>query len=262
MGGFWKVLTGRWGSNDGEIDQVRIDGVTNSLQVVSSPHNKVHSGNHFYIIGHATLGVGGTLFVKLVTPDSGIWSHFTWELNSSGILTTTLDEDATGGMVGTGVATTHANNRNTSCWTGRHTGANNEATVLTDSTKTWTIDELIGYQVFNTLDGSSGIITSNTSNTATVTALAGGVDNDFDTDDEYEINKSGMIITPGVTTCTDYLQRIDNSAFGAKAGGGAVAREDEIIMKQNTVYCRSFTSGTASNIIGFKASWYEHLNKH
>ncbi len=258
----WKLINARWGSGVGETDEVRIDASTNTLQTIDYSHHEVHSGLHFYIVGNTTLGIGGTLFVKLVTPDISTWSHFNWELSSSGILATTLKEDATGGMTGGVVKTVAANNRNTSCWTGRDTGAGNSATLLSDSTKTWTVNALIGYQVFNTADGSSGVITANTANTVTVAALAGGTDNDFDSGDEYEINKSRMVITAGVTDCTDYIQLLDDANFGTKGSGGFISREDEIIMKQNTVYCRAFTSGTASNIITFKASWYEHTDKN
>lgn len=243
------------------IRPVRMDLVTHVLPTLDYAHHEIHSGSHFYLEGYATLGVAGTLYVKLVTPDLGRWGHFVWRIGSSGILTTTLDEDATGGMAVGSVATIHANNRNVGCWTGRHTGLDNEATVLTDATKTWVVNELVGYQVFNTLDGSSGVIVSNTVNTATVVALAGGTGNDWDTADEYEINRSRFVVTSSVTACTDYIQRVHNESFGAKQTGGLASREDEIIMKQNTVYCRSFTSNTASNIVNFKASWYEHENR-
>jgi len=255
----WKLLTAAYNSS-GDPAKVRIDASTSSLQTMNYPHHEIHGASHFYIEGATTLGNGGTLFVKLVTGNVLAWPHFIWELNSSGILTATLDEDATGGMTGGAVGTIHANNRNNGCWTGRHDGGNGEATVLTDSTKAWTVDALIGYQVFNTLDGSSGVITDNDATTVMVVALAGGTDNDWDTGDEYEINKSRTVITPGVTTCTDYIQRVSNQGFGSKAGGGSTSREDELMLKQNTVYCRSFTSGTASNIVGFKAGWYEHTD--
>ena len=240
---------------------IGIDWSTRVLSIIGYEHHETHAGSHFYIEGYATLGVAGTLYVKLVTPDLGSWGHFLWEIGSNGILQTTLDEDATGGMAGGAVTTIHANNRNVNCWTGRHTGANNEATVLTDATKAWTIDELVGFQVFNTLDGSSGVILSNTADTVTVAALAGGTDNDWDTGDEYEINKSRMVITSGVAVHTDYIQRVSNVSFGSKASGGSHAREDELVLKQNTVYCRSFTSTVATNLVNFRATWYEHTNK-
>ena len=239
----------------------QIDAATHAAIGITYEHHEIHSASHFYIEGYADLGLAGTLFVKMVTPNIGAWSHFLWEIGSSGILTTTLDEKATGGMTGGAVTTIHANNRNVSCWTGTHTGGNGEATVLTDATKALTINALAGLQVFNTTDGSSGVILSNTVNTVTVAALAGGTDNDWDTNDKYEINKSRMVITPGVTACTGYNQRISNIKFGSKSAGGTFTRGDETVLRQNTVYCRSFTSAVASNVINFRASWYEHTDK-
>ena len=78
-----KLINGRWGSGVGETDEARIDLSTNSLQIVDYPHHEIHGGSHFYLEGYATLGVAGTLFVKLVTPDLGKWSHFTCEIGSN-----------------------------------------------------------------------------------------------------------------------------------------------------------------------------------
>jgi len=69
---------------------------------------------------------------------------------------------------------------------GSHTGANN-ASVLTDSGQSWTTNEFVGQKVVNTTDGSAGTITANTATTITAT-LAGGTDNDWDTNDNYIIN--------------------------------------------------------------------------
>jgi hypothetical protein len=80
---------------------------------------------------------------------------------------------------------------------GIHTGSNN-ATTLTDTTKSWPIDLLQGtgtystgdtqapYVVWNRTDGSRGYITTHTANTVSLT-LSGGSDNDWDTGDEYVI---------------------------------------------------------------------------
>lgn len=71
--------------------------------------------------------------------------------------------------------------------TGTHTEGNNQS-VLTDSTKSWTINEFkYGGIIINITDGSYGTITSNTANTITAT-LTGGTDNDWDTNDVYEIS--------------------------------------------------------------------------
>jgi len=235
------------------------DKSTGAQNIIDHAHHEIHEGDHYYIEGNATLGNAATLFIKLVTPDTARWGHFIWELNSSGILTATLDEDAVGGMADGSRPTIHANNRNMNCWTGLHDGGDDKS-ALVDSSQSWTVDELVGFQVFNSTDGSSGFITANTSDTVTAT-LAGGTGNDWDDDDTYEINQTGFVITSGVTTCTSFTQRVSNQKFGVKNVGGAASREDELVMKRNTTYCRSFTSGTASNIVGFKALWYEHTNR-
>jgi len=80
---------------------------------------------------------------------------------------------------------------------GTHTGADNSAT-LTDNSKSWSNNELVGYMIRNLqrTEGfiignrgdieSRGEITANTSNTVTVT-LSGDDDNDWDTGDNYFI---------------------------------------------------------------------------
>lgn len=70
-------------------------------------------------------------------------------------------------------------------YTGEHTGADDEA-VLTDGTKAWTTNALVGFWVYNYTDGSCGTISANTATTVTAT-LAGGTENDWDTDDVYGI---------------------------------------------------------------------------
>ena len=70
--------------------------------------------------------------------------------------------------------------------TGSHTGANNQLTVMTDSTKAWAVDALAGQIITNITKNVIGTITSNTANTATCTAgLTGGAD--WDTGDTYII---------------------------------------------------------------------------
>jgi len=79
-------------------------------------------------------------------------------------------------------------------------------------------------------------------------------------------NTSGMVLTSGTTVATSYTKRLERDKWGA-AGfkqdiGGGSGREDELVLKQNTTYLRSFISGAAANIIQFKASWYEHTDKN
>jgi hypothetical protein len=71
---------------------------------------------------------------------------------------------------------------------GSHSGATN-ATVLTDTTASWTTDEWVGYWIKNVTDGSVGEIVSNTSTTITVDDLYGGTSNDWVAADVYNIQQ-------------------------------------------------------------------------
>jgi hypothetical protein len=71
--------------------------------------------------------------------------------------------------------------------TGSHNGIDNQA-ILTDSTKSWAPDALIGKIVYNITDGSSGTITDNDETTVTTAALLGGIEGDWDSWDDYEIS--------------------------------------------------------------------------
>ena len=73
------------------------------------------------------------------------------------------------------------------------------------------------------------------------------------------VNVSGMVLTSGVTACTGGT-KIDSIKWGARSAGGGHSREDELILKQNTIYCREYISGTNANIVNFRASWYEHTS--
>ena len=98
-----------FGWNGTSWREVRIDSQTRALNTIGYSHHEIHAGSHYYIEGHTTLDTSGTLNVKLVTADTAKLAHFTWEIESNGVLLTQLKEDATGGMSG-GTAVTPLNN--------------------------------------------------------------------------------------------------------------------------------------------------------
>jgi len=69
---------------------------------------------------------------------------------------------------------------------GTHTGGIGVALLTDDAAHFGSADELVGLTVHNVTDGSIGEITANALTTITA-ALAGGIDNLWDTDDEYFI---------------------------------------------------------------------------
>jgi len=82
------------------LGRLGYDNLNDYIVNIDSIHHKIHEGNHYYLNGCATLGNGVELRVKFDTADSPVRSHITWDIASSGILTTELWEGATGGMAG------------------------------------------------------------------------------------------------------------------------------------------------------------------
>jgi len=256
------LIQGRYDSDPADIADIRIDASTLAMKTIEYEHSEIHSARHYFIEGHVTLADAGVMYAKLVTPNTAKWSHFLWKIQSSGILDTKFYEIPTGGMAGGARNTIHASNRNGNCWSGRQDGGNNKA-ILTDSTQAWTVDALIGMQVFNQTDGSSAFITDNDATTVTAT-LAGGTDSDWDDNDVYEINNSQMVVTSAITVATSLGLLLSDNAVGGTGFkgdvGGMSERTNELVLKQNTTYLRSFLSGSDANVISFRASWYELQN--
>jgi hypothetical protein len=265
----WKTLNARWGSGAGEIDEVRIDASTNSLQTIGYEHHEIHSGSSYFTEGHATLDdqdvpANGNLYASFVTPTGAKWGHFTWTVTSNGILDVKMYEGSSGGMAGGVRGVVHAHNRNKNCWWGIHDGGDGQA-VCSDGSQSYTPDALIGMQIFNQTDGSSSFITDN-DGTDVTGVLAGGAENDWDNGDVFEINNSQMVVTVGHAVPTTLGLLIADTAFGGtgfKADvGGGTTRSQEIIARANTTYVMHIESGTDASIVTFNLNWYEHSDKH
>jgi len=77
-------------------------------------------------------------------------------------------------------------------------------------------------------------------------------------------NKSCLAgnVTTGVTVATNKGTLVSSKKVGGTGFktffGGSSERDDEIILKNNTTYFREFISGSADNVVSFRASWYEH----
>ena len=179
--------------HSGNLTRVATDGTTNSLQIIDFHGGQVHAGDAFYISGWTVLSDGDVLYVKLVTPDTGTWAHFGWEIESSGILETDFYENAFNGMTGGAEMTPLNRNRNST-------------------------------------NASTMVITSNVSAFATYSSV-------LDT------------------------KKVGGTGFKSVYGGNA-SRDAEIVLKQNTTYCRKFESGTDGNVVSFRATWSEHINNN
>jgi len=94
---------------------------------------------------------------------------------------------------------------------GAHDGAES-TTVLSDSTRGWTIDELVGQTPRNKTDGSvpATAASANTATTVTHGALAGGTLNKWSVGDEYIVQKKSAIpqlLEPGRFTIVNPTQK-------------------------------------------------------
>ena len=77
----WKNIVGRWGSGAGELDDVRIDASTNSLQTVDYEHHEIHSGSSFTASYQVEAANGANADILIVTPDSTKEVHFIYEVD-------------------------------------------------------------------------------------------------------------------------------------------------------------------------------------
>ena len=103
---------GRWGSGAGDIDQVRIDRSTNSLQTVMYEHHEIHSGSHYNYCDYALgQGSGTTIEFVMTTPNTTEAPHLTFSASGTDGITVELFEGTTGIVGGTAI-TPRNNNRN------------------------------------------------------------------------------------------------------------------------------------------------------
>ncbi len=139
--------------------------------------------------------------------------------------------------------------------TGTHDGGNNEATVMTDSGASFTVDDLIGSTIYNTTDGSSGVITDNDGTTVTVAALAGGTDNDWDTNDAYSIpNVLGDIVIAANT--------FNNSGVEITDGDNINITGNVFVNGTNMTYAINNVGGTNVQASGNLFSGYSGVNTY
>lgn len=121
---FWKQVSARWGSGVGEVDEVRMDASTNSLQVVDYEHHEVHAGSHYFIDDVSDLSINNVFDMQFTTPNTTKWSHFTFSLNSESETDWYIYEGGTINTPGTAY-TPYNNNRNSA-----NTSGMTVATVL------------------------------------------------------------------------------------------------------------------------------------
>ena len=129
----WNKIKGRWGSGSGEIDDVRIDATTNSLQIIDYAHHEIHSGSH-YKQGYrdTTLDDTDTMALVFTTPNTTEWMHWTLTSQTTGPATIQVFRSPTLSAEGTALTpfNRNENSANTSNMVVRHT-----PTITSNGTK-------------------------------------------------------------------------------------------------------------------------------
>ena len=252
-----------YGFNGTTWDRVRVDAATAALDVIDYEHHEIHSNSHYFLQGFTTLASAATLDFCVTTFNSASWPHLVFNFQSSLLMILQVYEMSDFDADGT-LAVQQANNR-AKTFSGTHTAAGNNATVMTDSAAAFTVDALIGWKIYNITDGSYGIVTDNDGTTVTVAELVGGTDNDWDTSDQYVINRSLVIVK---LDCTVNSLGILIASLSGGSGTnpsngtpGGASRDNEWVLRPNTKYLFRFTSGAAGNILEYNAEWYEHTDK-
>ena len=108
----WKTLTARWGSGAGEVDDVRIDASTNSLQVTCYEHHEIHSGDHYFVGGYEDMANGNVLDFTWLMPNTTKWIHWAWRFETESEAEWSVYENVTANNPLANAITPLNNNRN------------------------------------------------------------------------------------------------------------------------------------------------------
>jgi len=84
-----------WTYGAQRLSLLPIDGVANAVTTLDYAHHEIHGGSSYTSSGSATLGVGATQDVLIVTPNTTKWAHFLGYVNASGQATISFYEDTT-----------------------------------------------------------------------------------------------------------------------------------------------------------------------
>jgi len=112
-----------------------VDPSTMVLDTIDYEHHEIHSGSHFFVAGHATVGITATLEVVVTVPETTAWPHMLFWWSSSLSLTIEMFEGTTG-VVGGASVTPRNSDRNNDAASGL-TVVTNPASIAGDGTLIW-----------------------------------------------------------------------------------------------------------------------------
>ena len=140
-------LKARWGSNAGEIDDVRMDASTNVLSTISYEHHEIHAGSHYVYRETHGVAKNQTLDHLIITPGNTRWAHMTIAIeNITSSVTVSLYEATTVSANGT---LQNSKNRNRNV-------ADNNTTLIYETPTVTGVGTLLATWTLGAGKGSSG----------------------------------------------------------------------------------------------------------
>ena len=113
------------------------DASTNALIAITYEHHEIHAGSHYLIEDVVDLAINAVYDMQFTTPNTGKWSHFTFELNCENETEWYIYEGATIALAGTTITPVN-NNRNSA-----NTSANTIAGITNTSVANANLDTAV-----------------------------------------------------------------------------------------------------------------------
>jgi len=126
-----------WSYDGGQVYAfVPVDGVANAIQTIDYEHHETHDGNAYFAVRSGTVDTGGTVEVRIQTPDTTKWAHMVIAIDAAIAATAEMFKPTTKtDVVGNRITPMNRNHNsaNTSGLTICHTpaGAESGTAVLT-----------------------------------------------------------------------------------------------------------------------------------
>jgi len=173
-----------------------VDDSTETLQIIQYEHHEIHSGSHYLIDDVVDLAINNVMDIRITTPDTTKWGHFTLAIEC-------------------------------------------------ESETEWFIYE----DVAITTVGTAKTPINNNRNSLNASGLA------------FDMITNGSLTDANADTDLTGATELRHNITGAGKNAGVTARNNEKILKQNTIYCVRFISNTAG-YVNYSFNWYEHTNKN
>ena len=127
--------------------------------------------------------------------------------------------------------------------------------VTTPDTTKWT------HSVFSVI--SSGILETRIHEDATVTARTAITPHNNNRNiADASVDTVGFVTFAQISSFGTCIDSSKVGSGGAFRSGGEIARNRELVYKQNSTYIIILISGSATNYTSYSKSWYEHTNEN